>query len=150
MEFFNKTIINLFFASILLVPSISSAKVTFDGKPVEKLHADTVKGLLYDVLKENNDKKSEYGPKFAKAVIWLENAIKNNEKVFELSKIETENSRVIKSGIVMITKFIKHSGYSDQVIDSQLEEWVSTGRKLLIEYIKNNKYVKWKYELPKK
>ena len=142
--------LNLFFVSIFFIPTTSMAKVTFDGKPVKQLHANTVKGLLLDVLKENNDKKNEYGPKFAKAMLWLDNVIKDNRKTFELSKLDTESSRVIRNGIVMITKFIKHSGYSDEVIDSQLNHWVRNGIKIIIEYTEHKKYVNWKYELPRK
>ena len=132
-----------------LVPSVVQAKLLYNDKEYGKSQVTTIKGFLYDIAYNGleKDKASYWRPQFAKAIVWMERAVKS-KKVYKLEKIAKNgnDAELIKDATDMVVKVLR-GDYPNISPETALTIWVSYGKRVIAEYKRNKNKIDWKLEL---
>jgi len=137
----------------LFIPTTVQAKVKLCEKYCSVLkaeHINTIKGFLYDtVLTQTPDIKKKLFPKFARAIVWL-NQIYEDEKIHVITKYKGDNASLIKASVEFIVDVVTGDSPVDDP-QKQLTIWKNIGEKVIAEYSIEKKgkktNIKWKLEL---
>jgi len=121
--------------------SAASAKITYNKRDLITSQIYGIKGLLYFVVTNSElSVQKQISAKICRALVWLEK-IHKSKKVFELTKIQTEDSQTIQETIKVIVDVIM--GRYKQVPPKTIDLWTKTGKRVVAEYkeelVKNSK-----------
>lgn len=126
------SILILSFLSLLLCIPTAFAKVSYGKRELKTSQMYGIKGLLYYVTANSEPTvKRQIIAKVCKAIAWLDKVHKS-KKVFELTKIKTDESALIQDSIKVIINIIR--GKYENVDPRVIEEWTKTGKKVVAEY----------------
>ena len=142
-------IIAFFVIVALAIPA--QAKVVYNGNEFQDMHVHAVKGFIYDMVQSQSvDIKKQVAPGFTKALVWLERSHKD-KKTFDLDKIKTENTSVIRASIKYLSD-IAADKYPD-IPSSFIGYWITKGQKVIAKYEMKGSKLYWVLKLketPKK
>jgi len=134
---------------LLCLTTTAYAKVTLNNSTMTDSHLSVVKGLLYDLIHTPEAKKDkrtpETLPKFARAIVWISDC-HFSKKVYKLEKIHTDDAKLIKHAVKLITEFEKGK-YPGLPYEYVMERWYGLGERVIAQYTKVKKKVVWKFEL---
>jgi uncharacterized protein with HEPN domain len=134
---------------LLCLTTAAHAKVTLNNSTMTDGHLSVVKGLLYDLMHTPEAKKDKETPNmlpnFARAVVWITDC-HFSKKVYKLEKIHTEDAKLIKRAVKLITEFEKGK-YPGLPYDYVMQRWYGLGQRVIAQYVKVKEKIVWKFEL---
>lgn len=134
----------------------ADAKVYYQDNLLRDVQVNTVKGFCYDVSYSVNEPSIvSWRPVFAKSLVWLDK-LHADSKDYHLEKIKGTESKTIRDAIDMIIQVFEGK-YPNIPPDVAAHHWVTTGRRVIIEYSetsvvnpktkKEEKRIVWKFAL---
>ena len=149
----------------LAFTSIANAKIQWGTKIMGDLHANTIKGFLYDISHNVNTPAHVvlWRPNFTKAIVWL-NRVHAKKKVYQLEKSkDKEEAAIIAGTIEAIADVVRgnHQHFTtNEEINAALHRWTSMGKQVVVSYSEkttkdanNNKInvkINWVFKLKSK
>tara|TARA_R110000824_G_scaffold41357_4_gene123091 strand:+ start:999 stop:1601 length:603 start_codon:yes stop_codon:yes gene_type:complete len=99
---------SLLFFSLLIITSSAKAKVVRNNVPITDKHFDVIKGFLYDVSHNPpNTELQRLQPQYVKAIIWLENKIKDRTITYKLEDfLDLQEAKDIEEAIDTISDIV--------------------------------------------
>tara|TARA_R110002110_G_scaffold389970_1_gene602746 strand:+ start:261 stop:740 length:480 start_codon:yes stop_codon:yes gene_type:complete len=123
----------------LFFASVAEAKITYNNSVMETGHLNTIKGLLYDTTRlQNNSKENEV----SKAIIWLTDC-HNSADTFKLEQINTSEAILIKNTITTIYDVLQGK-FPGMPIEEAITHWTEIGTRV---HAWNSTSAVWKLEL---
>ena len=116
--------------------SVAQAKVTYNNKPMETGHLNTIKGLLYDTRTNSNEVTT------SKAISWLENC-HNSAQTFKLDQINTPEASLVKNTISTIYQVLQGK-FPGLEAERAITHWAEVGSRVLANQSTN---AVWRLEL---
>jgi hypothetical protein len=116
--------------------SLAEAKVTYNNKPMETGHMNTIKGFLYDTRNNSNEIA------ISKSIAWLENC-HNSEQTFKLEQVKIPEASLIKDTISTIYQVLQGK-FPGLEPNRAIDHWNELGSRVLARTSTN---AVWKLEL---
>ena len=143
------------FASFIFAAS-AQAKLHYKNKPIDSVHAATIKGFLYEISHNtfNIQKTSQQRLAYAKALVWLD-YVRDASKIYHIDNLKNEEAIVIISTIETIIKVFNGEYGIDP--DYAATHWTNLGRRIVVNYSRQSVLnsttgkpeikTSWKFEL---
>jgi len=117
----------------LLIASTAQAKVTVNKVPLTYAQLEVIKGFVYDTSKYTDPStRKVLLAGLAKSIVWLETAYKDKKQTYEVLEAGTNESKVIISAIVYITRVAQ--GLEEPLTPQYIDYWASLGKRLIVTY----------------
>lgn len=159
-----KTTLTFLTLILLSLSATANAKVQWNNKLMGDMHANTIKGFLYDVSHSpmTNGRMILWRPTFAKALVWL-NRAHADKKLYILENCKKKKETKLEASIILdaigaiadvVRRKVPHFK-TDEEINAALVRWTTLGKKVVVSYnkkdvITNGKRetkIKWVFKL---
>ena len=140
-----KRLILITLLSVFLFSTTAQAKIVFNGRAMQDVHLNTIKGFLYEVYEQTNVVvKREVGIRFARTIQWLETTHKSKSAYTLSSKSKDPSAQLVLSAMNQITQVLsEHKNFGDVL----LKKWFLVGRQVQSNYKEVKGKIVWKLVL---